>query len=114
MENNIINLSLKDYLELRDFKKSILEKNCMKAYNVTDNNYISLFPLTYISIEKAMEEITKANNDLQKLLSERNDELRILKLGIDVEIENRIKEKIKEIKKFSIFKFIRWRKNKNL
>lgn len=94
MEKDTVLLDVEKYNELRDFKKKIEE-----GYTLTIAYSSYYTDRWYITTAKAVEEVVNANKELQKQIED-------LKSG------NTKKDlPISEIKKMSIWKFLKWRKS---
>lgn len=92
MENNTVTLSLELYNELRDFKENIDNNHVII---ISSNNYSFSSRRVIITTNEAIEEISKTNKDLQEL--------------IDTEKRYNTNQ-INEIKKMSLWEFLKWRK----
>jgi Flp pilus assembly CpaF family ATPase len=121
METNKVTLKLEDYHDLYNFKKNLQENKLLAKVIYNYNGYGG--KIEYISLDSALEEITVINKNLidnatylQNLLQKSKEEILILSEKADI---LRLSEKpaqpidltINEIKKFSIWQFLKWRKS---
>jgi hypothetical protein len=93
MEKNTILLDLKEYDKLRDFKKNIEQNKTLKVHYCYNDNYKEIYNWTILTTEEAIKEILKDNKTLKEALEHKKD--------IDLE----------DVKKMSIWKFLKWRKS---
>lgn len=93
MEPNTILLDVEKYNELRDFKLNIEKGNTLYVYN----NY-GHYGAHFITESEAVEKLTKHIKELDDIIDE-------LKNPKTKEID------IREIKRMSIFEFLKWRKS---
>lgn len=93
MEKNTVLLDLEDYNELREFKEKT-ESGLIPVWSGCEMYY-------YYSKAKAIKKIVEINNALNKQCQELKDK-----------IAGKPKETtLKDIKKMSIWQFIKWRRN---
>jgi DNA-binding transcriptional regulator/RsmH inhibitor MraZ len=117
--NNKVELQLPDYLDLYEFKKNIEEKGLVMT-KVFNSHYYS--QTTFVSLDNAWEQIKSINEAAVKTNNELQNEVLRLKLENDrlsLSLDQKLKaspEKniltINDVKKFSIWQFIKWRKMK--
>ena len=94
MEKDTVLLAVENYNELRDFKKKIEE-----GYTLTITSSIFYYDRRFITTDKAVKELVDANKELQKQIE-------------DLRSGNQKKElPISEIKRMSIWQFLKWRKS---
>lgn len=127
MEKDSVLLDLNKYNELRDFKRETLEGKTYtfyEAYVGCENNINAKF----ITKDETIIALSEENEKLGKKDQEHNKELRRLRYEFSNERDKNIKltkdlgakvdeitglyNKVDEIKKMSIWEFIKWRKSK--
>jgi len=93
MKNNQVILSLEDYNGLRDFEREIEKGNTFRLWTGWGEE------LKYISTDETVKEISEINKKLSAEI---------------IELKHKDKSKLKtfnDIKKMSIWQFIKWRKS---
>lgn len=93
METNTVLLAVEQYNELRDFKQKIEEGYTLA---IASNNFY--YDRRFITTDKAIEEVVNANKELQKQIND-------LRAGTNKKLS------VSEIKRMSIWKFLKWRKS---
>ena len=93
MEKDTVLLAVEKYNELRDFKQKIEE-----GYTLTISSSNFYYDRRFITTDKAIEEVVNANKELQKQIE-------------DLRSGNKKELSISEIKRMSIWKFLKWRKS---
>jgi transcription antitermination factor NusA-like protein len=112
METNKVTLKLEDYHDLYNFKKNLQENKLLAKVIYNYNGYGG--KIEYISLDSALEEITVINKNLidnatylQNLLQKSKADI----LRLSEKPTQPIDLMINEIKKFSIWQFLKWRKS---
>ena len=109
METNTVVLSLSDYNELREFKEKMEEGNTYMSpqphthSSVWINHYGLIPSAKYITTDMAVRELLDRNDKLSAI----NEEL-----ANKYHLSNNSRPNIGELKRMSIWEFIRWRKTK--
>ena len=109
METNTVVLSLSDYNELREFKEKMEEGNTYMLpqphthSSVWTTNYGLIPSAKYITTDMAVRELLDRNDKLSAI----NEEL-----ANKCYLSNNSRPNIGELKRMSIWEFIRWRKTK--
>lgn len=108
METNTVVLTLSDYNELREFKEKMEKGNTYvvpqpHTYNSWLNNYSPLPSVKYITTDMAVKELLGRNDKLSAINEELNIECNHLRNS---------RPNIRELKRMSIWEFIKWRKTK--
>jgi len=103
METNTVVLNLSDYNELREFKEKMEEGYTYKL--IWTANHGIFQPAMYITTDLALKELLERNDKITAINSE------LYKECIDLK-NNRPNINIGELKKMSIWEFIKWRKTK--
>ena len=109
METNTVVLSLSDYNELREFKEKMEEGytyNLSKPYvqsSIWSINSSVFEPVKYITTDMAVKKLLDRNDKLSAINDELNNEVNRLMNS---------RPNIDELKRMSIWEFIRWRKTK--
>ena len=109
METNTVVLTLSDYNELREFKEKMEEGNTYMlpqphTHSSVWTNHYGLIPSAkYITTDMAVRELLDRNDKLSAL----NEEL-----ANECYRSNHSRPNIGELKRMSIWEFIRWRKTK--
>lgn len=93
MEKDTVLLAVEEYNELRDFKRKIEEGYTLV---IVPKHYYS--ERTFITTDKAVKEVVDANRELQQQIK-------------DLISSNEKELPISEIKRMSIWQFIKWRKS---
>jgi len=100
MKTNTVVLSLKDYNDLKEFKKKMEEGYTYKIpqphvfRNVLRIPEICL-PINYITTDETVIELLEKNKELLKI----------------IEMNDKCFNTLNKVKKMSIWEFIKWRKN---
>jgi hypothetical protein len=112
METNTVVLNLWDYNELREFKEKMKEGYTYKLNQpystqsaVWTANHGIFQPAMYITTDLALKELLERNDKITAINSE------LYKECIDLK-NNHPNINIGELKKMSIWEFIKWRKTK--
>ena len=109
METNTVLLSLSDYNQLREFKEKMEEGNTYKLpqpYTYGNGQYYmsqSYPATTYITTDSAVAELLERNIHLSAINEKLTEECNKLRQS---------RPNINELKRMSIWEFIRWRKVK--
>lgn len=109
METNTVVLTLSDYNELREFKEKMEEGNTYRlnqphTYSSAWTTNYGLIPSAkYITTDMAVRELLDRNDKLSAI----NEEL-----ANKYHLSNNSRPNIGELKRMSIWEFIRWRKTK--
>jgi len=109
MEPNAVVLTLSDYNELREFKEKMEEGHTYKLTQpyIQSSIWLSYYtipaPVKYITTDMAVRELLDRNDKLSFINDELNNEINRL---------NNIRFDIRELKRMSIWEFIKWRKTK--
>jgi hypothetical protein len=118
METNTVVLNLWDYNELREFKEKMEEgytyklNQPYKLYQPYSAHYnpivcpTNLQPAKYITTDLALKELLERNDKLTAINNELYEEC------IDLKNNRPPNINISELKKMSIWEFIKWRKTK--
>ena len=108
MEANTVILSLPEYNALRDFKENIEKGNTFRTIEYSTNSYMSqssiIIPL-FVTTDEAVKEIARQNDTLSKELAKVSAEIYELKNPKPKDLT------LKDVKKMSIWKFLKWRRN---
>ena len=109
METNTVVLTLSDYNELREFKEKMEEGytyQLSQPYvqsSVWLTHYTAPPPVKYITTDLAVKKLLDRNDKLSAINDELNNEVNRLMNS---------RPNIGELKRMSIWEFIRWRKTK--
>lgn len=101
MEVNTAILSLAEYNQLRDFKKTIEEGNTVQFYG-------NSWGLTFISTDEALKKAEQGNKELKdqiRFLEQANYELRNPK-----KVEPSPAFTLADVKKMSVWQFLKWKR----
>lgn len=94
METNTVILSVQDYNELRDFKNKIENDY---SYNTWRSTCSFSLHEQWVTNSQAIKELSETNNELMKIINE-------------LRSPTKKEPSINEIKKMSVWQFLKWRK----
>ena len=94
MEKNTVNLSVKDYNELRDFNEAIRESRAVHVYLNWDNEFSS----TLYTESEAVDKIAKVNIELKAAMRKLQNP--------DIE------KSIEEVRRMSLWTFRKWKRTR--
>ena len=98
-----VTISLNEYWDLKEFEKEI---KANKTFRLFHHGYAGeIYYHDYITTDETIKDIINANKGLSDVVGKLNTEIYNLKNPEKKEVT------IKDVKKFTIWQFLKWRKN---